>query len=91
MNGSVSLEHSRLWAERLLSRADLSDAERVGLAYQEAFARPVNPSELDRALTFIHEIERVIEDKPDGAERRAKGWESFCRGLFGSSEFIYLD
>ncbi|MDA1311981.1 MAG: DUF1549 domain-containing protein [Acidobacteria bacterium] len=92
MNGSVALEHSRLWAERLLSRADLGDADRVGLAYEEAFARPVNPSEVDRALTFIHEIEEAIEDrKRDAAERRAKAWESFCRGLFGSSEFIYLD
>ncbi len=92
LNGSVTLEHSRLWAERLLGRDDLSDPQRVSVAYEEALTRPPEPSETDRALTFIHEIERTLEEpEPDAAKRRAKAWESFCRGLFGSSEFIYLD
>jgi hypothetical protein len=92
MNGSVTLEHSRLWAERLLGRNDLSDPQRVSVAYEEALSRPPEPNETDRALTFIHEIERTLEGpESDPTKRRAKAWESFCRGLFGSSEFIYLD
>ena len=92
MNGSVLLEHSRLWAERLLGRDDLSDPQRVMVAYEEAFSRRPRPNETDRALTFIHEIGQTLEERqPDPDQRRAKAWESFCRGLFGSSEFIYLD
>ena len=92
MNGSIPLKHSRKWASRLLGRRDLTDAGRVDLAYEEAFARLPGVNERDRALTFIHKMESAHEDRAlDGSEPRERAWESFCRTLFGSSEFIYLN
>ncbi len=92
MNGSLPLKHSRKWASRLLGRHDLTDAGRVDVAYEEAFSRLPDVNERDRALTFIHKMEAAFEERePDEPKRRERAWESFCRTLFGSSEFIYLN
>ena len=92
MNGSIPLKHSRKWASRLLGRRDLTDAGRVDVAYEEAFARLPDVNERDRALTFIHKMEATLEESEvDRSKPRERAWESFCRTLFGSSEFIYLN
>ena len=92
MNGSLPLKHSRKWVSRLLGRHDLTDAGRVDVAYEEAFSRLPDVNERDRALTFIHKMEAAFEERePDEPKRRERAWESFCRTLFGSSEFIYLN
>ena len=40
---------------------------------------------------LIAELEDDEMQQQYVSKRQAKAWESFCRGLFGSSEFIYLD
>ena len=92
MNGSIVLRHTRLMADRLLERGDLDDAGRVRDVYERVLARPPNPGEVDRALTFIAQIDRALEaDFPDAPERRARAWQSFCKALIGSNEFLYLN
>ena len=92
MNGSIVLRHTRLMADRLLAREDLDDAGRVQDVYERVLTRLPNASEVDRALTFLAQIDRALEaDSLDTAERRAQAWQSFCKALIGSSEFLYLN
>ncbi len=92
MNGSIVLRHTRLMADRLLEAEELDDPGRVRDAYERVLARPPDSGEVDRALTFISELERKLEDRaPDAAERRARAWQSFCKALIGSNEFLYLN
>ncbi|MEZ5355439.1 MAG: DUF1553 domain-containing protein [Bryobacteraceae bacterium] len=91
MNGSVMLRHSRIMADTLLA-AQLDDAGRIREAYERALARPPSPAEVDRALTFLGRIDKGLEDRErDPAERRARAWQSFCKGILSSSEFVYLN
>ena len=83
MNGSVVLKHSRLMAENLL-RAHGEDAERIRQAYERALARYPSAKETDQALTFIARVEKVLGD-------RTLAWQSFCKALMASNEFIYLN
>jgi len=98
MNGTVMLRHSRTMAEHLLKRTDLDDAGRVRDAYERALARPPTPAEIDSALSFVAQIDRAAgasplmeQRKTDPAERRAFAWQSFCKALLSSNEFIYLN
>jgi len=92
MNGSVVLAHTKTMAGKLLARADLDDAGRVREAYERALGRPPAAKEIDRALTFIAQVERAMKDRnQDPAERRAFAWQSFCKSLIASNEFIYLN
>jgi hypothetical protein len=92
MNGSVVLGHTKTMARKLLARADLDDAGRVREAYERALGRPAAANEIDRALSFIAKVEQAVKDrKPDPAERHAFAWQSFCKSLISSNEFIYLN
>ncbi len=92
MNGSIVLEHSRRMADNLLDRNDLNDSGRVRLAYERALTRPPSLQEVDRALSFIAEVDKALEDRePEADERTARAWQSFCKALIGSNEFLYLN
>ena len=92
MNGSVPLTHSRNMAQRLLERVDLDDGGRVRDAYERALGRPASSKEIDRALAFIARVEQAMETRKETpAERRVFGWQSFCKSLIASNEFIYIN
>ena len=92
MNGSVLLKHSLKMAEVLLARADLDDAGRIREAYERALGRPPAPKEIDGALTLIAQVSHAMESRqPDERGRRVFAWQSFCKSLFASNEFIYLN
>jgi cytochrome c553 len=92
MNGAVVLMHTRTMAEQLLKRTDLDDAGRIRDAYERALARPPSPKEIDGALSFIAQIDRAMQArKTDPVERRTFAWQSFCKALLSSNEFIYLN
>ena len=92
MNGSVVLTHTRVMAEKLLARGDLDDAGRVRDAYERALGRPPSAKEIDRALSFIAQVEHAMEGRnPDPVKHRVFAWQSFCKALVASNEFIYLN
>ncbi len=92
MNGSVLLAHTRTMANKLLARADLDDAGRISEAYERALARPPAANEIDRALSFIAQVDRAMKDRNrDPADRRVFAWQSFCKSLIASNEFVYLN
>ena len=92
MNGSLMLRHTRRMADRLLEDEHLDDAGRVRDTYERVLGRPPRPAEIDRALTFIANIEESIGGRSaDPQERRARAWQSFCKAVIGSSEFLYIN
>ncbi|MBM3798380.1 MAG: DUF1553 domain-containing protein, partial [Acidobacteria bacterium] len=92
MNGSVMLSHSRKLAEKLLAEAGKDDSARVRAAYERALSRPPSGAEIDRALSFLDQMQRAHAGRAkDEAERRVRAWQSFLKGLMSSSEFIYLN
>jgi hypothetical protein len=92
MNGTVVLKHTRTMAEQLLKRTDLDDAGRIRDAYERALSREPSPKEIDGALSFIAKVDHAMEGrKSDPAERRTFAWQSFCKALLSSNEFIYLN
>jgi hypothetical protein len=85
MNSSVILQHSRKMADDLLARAGLDDSARIREAYERALSRPPRPEEIDLALTFITRIEQQWQGD------KAKAWQSFCKALLASNEFVYIN
>ncbi len=85
MNSSVILNHSRKLAEKLLADSSLDAAGRVKTAYERALTRPASNHEIDQALTFVAKMQR--EWKGD----ELKAWQSFCKSLLASNEFIYMN
>ena len=92
MNSTLVLKSTRAMAQRLLDRKDMDDPARIRDAYERALARPPAPSDIDRSLTFIAQIEKAMEaNETDAAKRHLFAWQSFCKALVASNEFIYLN
>jgi hypothetical protein len=85
MNGSVMLMHSKIMAEGLLARADLDDAGRIREAYERALSRPATGAEVDQGLTFVAQMQEAWKGS------RVSAWQSFCKSLLASNEFIYIN
>jgi hypothetical protein len=79
------LTHSRKLADGLLARADLDDTGRIREAYERSLSRPPRPDEIDAALTFISRVEQQWQGD------KAKAWQSFCKALLATNEFVYIN
>ncbi len=92
MNSRLVSQQTEALARRLLALPTPDDRRRLQHAFESLFARRATASELDRYVDFLHRYERehVPEGTPD-AERRQLAWQSLCRVLVASSEFLYLE
>ncbi|MBI1898483.1 MAG: PSD1 domain-containing protein [Acidobacteria bacterium] len=75
MNSRFVEERAAGLAKRLAARKDLDDRARLAEAYLITLARRPEAQEVASALDYI----------------RTAGWESYCRILLASNEFVYVD
>jgi cytochrome c553 len=88
MNSRLVEEQTRRWAERLMVVADA--AARVQMIYLKAYSRPATEAELARALQFTQLIETRLQEKQQ-TDASIRAWQSLCRVVLGSSEFVYVE
>jgi uncharacterized protein DUF1553 len=67
----------------------LDPARRAGEAYLRILNRPAAPAEVDAALTYVERFRKRFPGEHAGASLKA--WQSFCRTLIASNEFVYVD
>ncbi len=78
-------------AEHLLKKSS-DPAERVTAAFERAFGRPPSASEKERSLSFVARAEAAYEKhETDLAKRQLRAWQSLCRALMETNEFIYVE
>jgi hypothetical protein len=75
MNNSFSLRMAERLAERILSDARNETVNQVRLAYELALGREPNADEAAASISFVKD----------------HGLTAFCRVLFNSNEFLYVD
>jgi cytochrome c553 len=80
MNSPLVMEMAEGFAERLLNM-DVSDEQRVRIAFEKAYSRLPNQKELGQALAFIESEE----------DRLAEHWANLCHVMLASSEFLYIN
>ena len=74
-NNDFMLRQSRYFAQRLEREAGKEPSSQVRRAFELAFGRPVTKKELELSLVVIRE----------------HGLFTFCRSLFNTNEFVYVD
>jgi len=96
MNSELVEQASRKLADRLKREAP-ADQDRIMLAHELAYSRPATSDEVDAWLAFIERHEQEIPpDAETGTEGDAKrdatdAWQSLCRIMFSSNEFVYVE
>jgi cytochrome c553 len=88
MNSKFVAERSKSFAKFLLADVNSSDERRIERSYLLILSRKPAPREMEAALAYI----RSLEQRDNlGAEAAVKAWQSYCRILMASNEFIFVD
>lgn len=85
MNSDFLTERSKKFAQALLELKDRSDAERAKLAYLRIVNREASEEEIRGAAAYVSGYQQKY------AKDALSAWQSFCRVLMSSNDFIYLD
>lgn len=83
MNSPLALDSSKAFAARLRDEAGPDPVARIRLAWQLAFGRKAEDTEISAARRFLSSF--------DPEEKSPEAWAAFCQGLYASSEFIHLN
>ena len=92
MNSDLVHQCAESLATQLLTRSELTDPERLTLAYIKAYGRPPTPRELTRAQTFLTQFEKTAATRqPPAKEPRTEAWSALCQTILAANEFIFLN
>jgi Protein of unknown function (DUF1553) len=88
MNSDFIQENATAFAARL-AELEAKPDKRIELAFQLALNRAPHASEVAEAMSYL---EDYAAQKTDGgaAVGMSRAWTSFCRVLYASNEFIYV-
>ena len=87
LNGSVVLGATKAQAKDVL-KEDVADAERVRRLYISCFGRPATNTEVARAIDYLARFRTAYVRS---ADPRLNAWQSLCKSLIASNEFIYVE
>jgi hypothetical protein len=88
MNSKLVEQEAARMAEELLRRPDLDDAGRVETLFLRVLGRSATITERERGFDFIRRVESARQGAMD---RRLRAWQSLCRVLVASNEFLYVE
>jgi len=92
MNSALVLEHTKAMAGALLAHSELDDNGRIQLAYETCYGRSATPAEALRAQEFLKRLQPLYAAQPpNGVTVQQRAWQSLCKALIASNEFIYIE
>jgi len=87
LNSEFLHERAQDVAQSLFGRKEMSDAARIDTAYALILNRHPDKDEIDRALNYV----AGFKQKFAGEQAERKAWQSLCRVLMSSNDFVYVD
>lgn len=91
LNNPFVEKQARELATRLISQS-ASIEDRLQKVYELAFCRSITSEEIAKVKSSLQEWDRKLEAREkDGKKRELEVWTFFCKTLFATNEFIYLD
>ena len=87
MNSSFVAERARTLAKTLLDDTGSNTAKRIRRAYLITLNRPPVSSETDAGRSYLASFRNKFPNAIDDLD----AWQSLCRILMASNEFLYLE
>jgi len=87
LNSEFLTERAQIVAKSLLDQKEMSDAARIETAYARILNRHPGKDEVDQSLNYIV----GFKQKFAGEKADQKAWQSLCRVLMSSNDFVYVD
>ncbi len=90
LNSTLADQSAKAFAESLLKQ-DGDDASRVRTAYLRAFGRTATDGEIERVTAYLAKSEMSGDPKATSDAKRLAAWRGFCRVVFASNEFVFVE
>jgi len=87
LNSDFLNERAQKVAKSLLDQKELNDAARIEAAYARILNRHPDNDEVNQALSYV----AGFKQKFAGEKADQKAWQSLCRVLMSSNDFVYVD
>ena len=87
LNSEFLTEASNAVAKQVWGVAASGNAPRIANAYLLILNRQAAPEEIEGAVKYIEGFKQKVK----GEKAEAAAWQSFCRILMSSNDFIYVD
>ncbi|HAH45008.1 MAG TPA: hypothetical protein DCM07_09155 [Planctomycetaceae bacterium] len=92
MNSKFILENTRVFAEQIMHQTHLDPPEKVNLIYERVFSRPATEEETSRALEYLKLYRGELDALELPQEEKTQlTWQSLCRVLISSNEFLFVN
>jgi hypothetical protein len=92
MNSKIVKDQSESLARMLLATGTADAQQRIQRLYLQVLGRAAGEEELASCLAHLEKYSAALEENGiKGEEQRFQSWQSLCRALLASNEFIYLD
>lgn len=90
MNSQFAIDQTRALAERLIANCD-DDAERVRVAYERSLGRLPSAAEVSTATNYVQAYTKRLGTDVDPPASRLRAWQSLCRVILATNEFIFVE
>jgi len=87
LNSDFLTDMSATVAKALLADSTLSDMARVESLYLRVLNRQAEKDEIEQAIKYLS----GFKQKFPGEKAEAKAWQSLCRVVMASNDFLYVD
>jgi hypothetical protein len=92
MNSPFVSEQTKALAEQMLNDGSLDDVRRLRTAHELIFTRPPNDAEVSRSLAYLDRFVQAQTARGTApADARLRAWQSLCRALLASNEFVFVE
>ena len=92
MNSKLVAQQTRRLAEELVGNEELDDLSRLGALFTRAVGRHPSPSESERMLKYAQQYVSIATNNGKTLqESRILAWQSICRAVLASNEFLYVE
>jgi len=90
LNSTLADQTAKAFAESLLALPG-DDASRIRTAYSRIFGRTATEREVERVQDYLEKSEQAGDPKTPSAAKHLAAWRGFCRVLFASNEFVFVE
>jgi len=92
MNSKIVIEQAEALAQNVLTDGSMDDKARVDRLFMQLFGRVAQDGERLSCLSHIEQYQKALAETDVPVEEHlVSSWQSLCRALLASNEFIYLD
>ncbi|QDT41620.1 Planctomycete cytochrome C [Gimesia alba] len=92
MNSEFVMQNTMDLADQVLHETHLDQRAKVNRIYEKIFSRPASAMETSRALNYIGHYRQELKSlEMSDEEKEQRTWQSLCRVLIASNEFLFVD